>query len=500
MARQCNLPYEASKYACAQIARPLPGASSTGFVNIVLNANGKSISVGNKSSPSQNNATYINSMTLSIGSSPQLDIEIVDYSGQDFNYFIQNLSNDSCDLNSNYGAMLLEFGWIITDCNGQVSKYGSAEETRRRAILSADTQAQPNGFLCFVISQFSSQNSNGIWKYKLSGAGPNETFSDVRQATPIGSDAQKVNLATSRKMLFDRSCKSRPLKTRVPMLRQTSTRNLAPAGFPASDGGENGPKSVWSPDRQDPISALRKWMNSMSTDRKLGTFFVTSSTLVDPNILVIESLQDECNLGTGANCATSRQVDKVYIVNGGDCSPVLSFDPEVKFVSAQSQGGGQAAMGVQRAVQPTRLCGKTKDRSNLLGLQTAIQVPTANYNFRTPDEAAAKEARNIQANAAATKLFEYSSTIEADLTIQGDPYYASIFNNIGSTIGIIYLNPFNVSQNATGCDWLATPSVNQTFSRTDYNVVGVSHNIDNSGKYTTTLKLKSGAAGAEEVY
>ena len=122
-----------------------------------------------------------------------------------------------------------------------------------------------------------------------------------------------------------------------------------------------------------------------------------------------------------------------------------------------------------------------------------MSIPGSNLNFRTPAQANQKEFKSIWANSAASKFYEITAPVEADLQIEGDPRYLDVVSLQGQTIGIIYLNPYGIRNNLGDCDWVAYPNVNEFFSRTNYLIQSISHVIDSSG-YKTTLKLSSPVA------
>lgn len=496
MLRTCNLPALAKPYFCAPIAKPLPGSVLSGFVNLIFNVNGKQITVGNKSSPFSGNTAYIKSFSHGSSDGYGFQIEIVDTSGGDFQQFMALLATDACSTTDSEKIILVEFGWLIQTCTGQIYKYGSAEVGRSN-VLDNEATAHPNGFLVAGLTEkISVENAAGLWKYTVTLRDLSGLASQTRLAEPIGSDEHKVTFkqGAQRALRPDRNCRKRSLKSReakVLFYRRNTNDSLSKFDFLPSDGGKEGPRSVWNPDRTDPLTAIRSWTNSLTTDRKQGMFFVSSPSIVDPNIILMESNQDECLLnGSTCQAATDAQIFKVYIVNGGDCSPVISFDPKVEFVANSPIGGGLQGPLSSRPIK-TRTCGNIKGRkfkTQNVGVQTQVQVPVSNLNFRAPDDAGEKEARGLGANAAATKAIEVTSVIEADLVIQGDPTYIGL-NWIGKQISVIYLNPPAIKSNGYECDWLATPTVNDVFSRTNYLIKGVTHQIGEDGKYTTTLKI-----------
>lgn len=499
MARTCNLPALARPYFCAPIAKPLPGAVLSGFVNMILNINGKQITVGNKSSPQSDNSVFIKSFSYGGSDGWGFQVEIIDTTGGDFGTFLQLLNTDACSIGDAEKYVLIEFGWLIQACSGEIYKYGTAE-VGRSPILDNSVTSHPRGFLVgSIVEKISAENANGLWKYNITMRDLSSTASQTRMATPIGSEGGRVPFkqAADAAIRPDRNCKQRTLKLRQPkalFYRRNANDVISSFGFPQSDGGFNGPKSIWNPDRTDPLTAIRQWTNSLTTDRYRGMFFMSTPHLIEPNIILMESNQDEC-LFNGSTCEAQSglKIFKTYLVNGGDCSPVISFDPKIEFIANTPLGAGLQG-GLSARTIKSRSCGDDQTgrqfKTTNTGVQTQVQVPVNNLNFRAPNEAGDKETVALGANAAATKAIETSSALEADLVIQGDPTYIGV-NYVQKFLSIIYLNPPAIKSNGYECDWLAYPTVNQTFSRTNYNIKSVNHQISEDGKYTTTLKITS---------
>ena len=500
MARTCNLPALAAPYFCAPIAKPLPGSVLSGFVNLILNINGKQITVGNRSSPQSKNSVYIKSFSYGGSDGWGFQIELVDTSGGDFGTFLQLLTTDACSVGDAEKYVLIEFGWLIQNCAGQIYKYGTSE-VGRSPIFDNTVTSHPYGFLVgSIVDKISAENANGLWKYSITLRDVSATASQTRLAFPIGRDDAKVPFknAANQAIRPDRNCRQRTLKLREPRVlfyRRNANDTISQFGFKQSDGGKEGPGSVWNPDRTDPLTAIRQWTNSLTTDRDKGMFFMSTPHLIEPNIILMESNQDECVLnGSTCQAMEGTKIFKVYIINGGDCTPVISFDPKIEFVANNPLGAGISGGMSNRPIK-TRSCATDITGRQLksinMGVQTQVQVPVNNLNFRAPDFAGDKESIAIGANAAATKAIETTANLEVDLVIQGDPTYNGM-NFIGKFISIIYLNPPAPKSNGFTCDWLAVPTVNATFSRTNYTIKNISHQIAEDGKYTTTLKL-SGA-------
>jgi hypothetical protein len=538
MATTCNLPFEAKKYACGPIAQPMPGAVKSPFVNMIFFKGQRQVTVGNKSSNSASIAgledianvgtAFVKSFTYSFSNGAGVEATIVDTSGSDFANFMTIMPSKECDpQKGSYSIVGVEFGWIFQDCNGVYQKYGSIEASYDDSIIDVTTSdksaVQAGNYLWFMLTTITVTESRGIWEYKLKLESMMQSSAPyTKDSKAIGADDQKQELKTAIETALKESCKNYFTSNqqeklvddaKVKFVRVTksngggggsggSQRILEDFNFKNSDGGKNGPKSVWAPEQQDPLSASRKWLNSFETDRNLGTVMVSDVREKRPVLLVMENPQDPCIIST--ECAGNEdKPKKVYIVNGGNCSPVLDFKPSVQLVFIEpttNVGPNPTSMNTTNG-QPNTATGNNatssknsnkcyKGELNRKGVETSMSIPGSNLNFRTPAQANAKEFKSIWANSAASKMYEVSAPVESDLVVEGDPRYLDIISCIGLNIGIIYLNPYAIRNNVGDCDWVAYPNVNEFFSRTNYMIQSVAHKIDESG-YQTTLKLSS---------
>lgn len=499
--RTCNLPYEARMYQCAKIAEPIKGASMTGFISLYLLAESRQITMGNKSSPYFNNRVYIASMSYGGSDNMSLTCKIVDTSGNDFNVFLNALYKGTCDDNE-LPTALFEFGWIVTTVDGFTDIYSTANVDKS---IYADTDLEafraPNGLLNAKLGELDIvSESAGCWVYNIKFTLLAAFENSQKIPRPIGTDEQKVPLREVGRKLFARACdEGRKAKDRggVFFMRNEES-HFSPYGFLNSEGGFYGPRSVWDATRKNPVAAMRNWMNSVTTDRKLGVSFYSDPAIMKPNIVAQEGWDKTCVENNSHICADAEQQPTIiYLVNAGDCTPVIDFKPNVQYHLSvgEVQGGGASAVSA-RTVQ-ARSCGnrredrKPKDRA---GMQAQVMVPSSNLNFRSPDNALQSEAFALGANFAANTEVLQGKNITATLTIQGDVrWYAPNLNN--NIVGIIYFNnpavrSFTNKFEDVNCDWLAYPVVNNVFSGVSYLVTSVAHNIDESGVYTTELSLQ----------
>jgi len=227
-----------------------------------------------------------------------------------------------------------------------------------------------------------------------------------------------------------------------------------------------------------------------------------------PNLVVIEGDLSYCAYPRGTYCGSKPEPLYIYIVNGGNCSPVLGFTPTVQYqIGAKAIGGTMGGGNVAQATNFTNkdLCaGYTgNDKINIAageGEQTQGTVSSNMNMWRFPSNTVRETNKALSENLAANSFAIQSSNITAELKIVGNPEYVNLAKCQGWNIGIIFINQPQVNQQNKfvqgpppdeNFEWLAYPPVNKTFSRLDYMIMGVSHSIDESGDYTTTLRLQA---------
>lgn len=495
--RECKLPYEATLYTCGIIAKPLQAAMKGAFVNLILYNENRFIGVGNKSSPYFNNRVWIKSLNFGGQNTQGAEITIVDTSGNDFNVFLNNLYKDACTSKAN--NCLLEFGWLITTCSGQTMKYSTAN-IGKSIYASKNIRKNPGGLMGFMLSKLEVQSdSSGCWVYNLKLQAAANALSRSKVAQPVGTDSHKLPLKDAANKMLRSVCKDTRKQNRAQgyFFRDNETF-FEPYGFLSSDGGYLGPKNVWDANRMNPIAAFRTWMNSVTTDRRIGTTFYTDPSIADPNIIAIEASDNICDPNAENICPGRGQKAKlIYLVNASDCSPVINFQPKVEYqTGGKAQGGGTSTTSAKSV--RARGC-KNADPNDTTGIQVQVTVPGNSINYRAPNNAIDSEAYAMGANLIANATRIQNSNIEAELQIEGDPRYADVATSISKVIGIVYFNHpaarSSASANNLICDWLAYPVVNNVFSNVEYTITGASHSIGEDGVYTTTLKVNAPVSG-----
>jgi hypothetical protein len=553
----CGLPTAALRYSCGKLATPYFTGNGldfyqcikTGFVTITLalgdetkNISQKTITVGNQSSPYYNNSTYITQFSFGGSTGPGCEFTIYDSSGNDISAFLQGLFRDSCTaVKSN---VLVDFGWILMDQDNNVGARVTNGKQREYRWRSAQYTQQARPYygskypyasvndvtgeiyqdygksnlanrLGFTVSNLEvSANSNGTWEYKIKCVTLLDNRAQKRlQGRSFGSSRNPVALKRAVAQLVGDGCRDR--SQNVP---EAAVLWISPGDTPGtsqeikfsnSEGGEEGPAAAWSPNRQSSTVAARNWTTPINTDRGLGMTMYSDPVIDVPNLVFLEADPEICTNPRAQYCAAKVQPKLIYVVNGGNCSPVLEFNPSVSYtLAARAQGGtsGSGSVAKQTNFQPRDVCrnyrgsDKVEVNNTSEGIQTNGVVQENSNMWRFPTVAPEKINQAVSANLLANATALQNSLIEGDLKIMGDPQYVNVAQCQGETIGIIYINNPGVSDGlaagGTGprnqnFDWLAYPQVNSVFSRLDYRIMGVSHSIDSSGVYTTTIKVQA---------
>lgn len=446
-------------YACG-VPQNLPhGAIYGPFVEIGFRGEGTMITVGNHSSPPDNHAC-IKSFEYGFSEGSGVKVEIYDEEGSKLSKFVDRLSKTVCNASSDY-KMSVDFGWITTDCNNQV------------VVDRASTYGNRLNFLPLKIEV---AFENGKIKYTIEGTDLQDRISENRLENGEGREDSKVDLKNAIRTMFSNSC---------PHIDDVRFEDIDgnPWDFKNSDGGKSGPKSVWTTDQQNGLATTRKWIAPLSTKNDKGVVFQWKADEQDPCIVLLED-PNPAPSGENASCC-SRNIG-TYIVNGGNCSPVLSFTPTINWTLVANGGsGGQQAGGASGGNM--KQVGRPGSKIERVGSQTCFPV-NQNDNLWRPNESNVEKSQEANANhEAAVRFREVPQSINAELKLMGEPQFAYPLGHhglVGRTVSIIVINPFYLKD----CEWIAEPPCNEILSNKKWMVIGANHQI-REGSYTTTLKL-----------
>jgi hypothetical protein len=392
------------------------------------------------------------------------EFEIIDVGGTMYRQIIHAINKTVANQKGESRLISFDFGWVVKKCDGSV-------ELKNAKSFAGSTF---HGYVAQVETTFEGNNV----KMKLVVSCPSFSAKEVPQNTSEGSQDSPVSLKDAIRGMF---LNKEPSYSVVEFRSKDDdgTGGFKPLAFKNSDGGPDGPKASWPMNQQSTLAAARSWLNSLATNNEKGV-----QLLFDPKnyslVVQEDKLKAKCceyNIGT-------------YIVNGGNCSPVLEFTPEVgPFVMGQKQTG---------AANPGSASGAGSKVGNITpgieeaGTQAQPTIPYQDWSWRIPDDLASGVAEGIAAQYDANVLVERPQTVGGKLKIMGDPRYHSIDHTLGVRISLIVINPFHVGNT---CVWLTESNCNSILSNKNYMIIGFNHQIS-GGSYVTILDLALEAPNA----
>ncbi len=259
----------------------------------------------------------------------------------------------------------------------------------------------------------------------------------------------------------------------------------------------------WQTDNLSPLEILRNWLgvNKSKKGKGLLPYFTTEE---DGDHLTIREAEVVNNCSPPP--VSQNSTNKMYIVNGGYESRVISFEPQIKWhFGGKVDTGGFIPFGSSKAlsqivpgIEPCPPAAGTLEGPG----KEAKEGPTTSHSpideellkIYGPDAGKVK-AKTDKINLASQPIW---NPITATMRIQGDPDLDTIGSLIGKYVTVIFLNPFKPSlvPKASGAilDWTlqtigTDPSTcNGVLSSKKWMIQGISHDIS-EGSYTTTLRL-----------
>ena len=449
-----------STYSCGDPIEVTPGAIYAPYVKLTMQG-GAVITVGNNSAPG-NNMAAITSMTYGITPGTPgygIDLEIVDNGGTMYRQIIKQINKTIKLVGGETFNASVDFGWVITDCNGS---------TR------LETATGLTGLTLYgIFTEVEQTYENALIKLILKSRGPQTRAQEVRHDGAIFDEDNKGSLKDALTKLFT---EYDPKFANVLFIDKDG--NPANDGFfKNSDGGPAGPKGSWPMSQQNPFAIARTWLQSVVTKNDLGILIN-----YDPNTASVVFQEDPTQ---GSCCRGSYGT---YVINGGNCSPVLSFNPTISWPKGMIPGGGGVAGGSSTGINNIPV-EPTIDIERA-GTQTSVVPQQHEWLWRNPDDQPSKTALGIAAHMEANSRVEGSAKggMTAELKIIGDPEYINPVSLVGRWLSLVVINPFHITNRGQDCVWLTTSNCHATLSNKKWLIRGVSHQIQN-GSYVTTFNL-----------
>lgn len=287
----------------------------------------------------------------------------------------------------------------------------------------------------------------------------------------------------------------------------------------------DGPLGEWACQNKGLYDILKEWLKQVRANdgtcegkqNGRGIIINWDSRCPTPRLLMWADPFPTCKpVDTAGRCIGT------YIVNGGKCSPVIKFEPDMKWIfNAALKSGGNMTPSTARAAQfdnsgPRGGPGQPApcQTSGGRGIRMETVVPNAEM-ARNPENAQGVVMQNNQLHTR-TNAIQGMLPVEATLTVQGDPAIGSVYESIGKTIGLIVINPYFIRdedditpfQKTPGCPYwdtlvrqntngvLSQQVVNEVLTNKNWYIRGVSHSIK-EGSYQTTYKIYLPVPGAD---
>lgn len=456
------------------------------------------LTVGNESNPPNNHA-IIKSFQYGTSNGNGAEVEIYDEEGGEFDLFANKLVKVLSD--GNDYSCAVQWGWAMADCQGG-KNLGPQSSIHYFIILSVDIHYSAGGI-----------------SFKLELLDLMQPLFETRKKDIIAG----VTLKKAIEILFT--------ERTTPKIKSVLFKRMTPgAGGKLncnylnknSDGLKSLPikledlqdlnflgeletkKTDWHCNNLNPLAVVEEWLRDKMTDKNKGTVIFWNSTSPISQLVILESPLPLCWSELNNDCSRSLGT---YIVNGGNQSPVLSFDPKIKFVFAAAARAGAGVDNSQTAKggvsKPAKPCPENNIAKTPLGSgdETIINLNETFNRIYGPGNLVLA-IRGIAAQEQANKTYE---NIEAELRIQGDPTLDNPYFIKVKTVSLVVINPFHLrnaggneivrGEFASDCpEWLVGPPCNQILSNKNWFIDGVSHEIK-EGSYTTTLKIFLPAPG-----
>ena len=459
----CEPGEDVDKYLCLPPDQPPAAHVIAPYVELDLK--GMIIKGGNESFTALPHEMAIASMQYSIGrmnSGLEAEFEILAEGSEGYKRIVKIINKTIKLAGEEINQTRFRFGWIKHKCSGSPGK-----------------ELSP-WIKCLPI-KCSANIDKGITKIKLTCKDLLERHNDRRVDMEIGEEG---NL--------------RDLKDAITELCQTNDPPID-VEFRGADGGDlefelgadqDGPKAVWHSNEMPLLSTIRNWLNVTRTKNKKGTYFK-----YDPEeVKLIIQEDEECRKGENCSC---DGVIASYIVNGGNCSTVLEFNPEINWIldaggyGGSTGGGSNPQMGKYKGAEQTKPIEKTGSGNEFpVAQELSYTVPPEAHTAATIDAAEANNIANRPSNTA--------KSIEAELTIIGDPSFVNLADTATRAVSIAVISPYKIEGSGAegGCRWIAEPPLNPVLSNKRWMIQGVNHQIE-GGKYVTKLKVDLPVPNAE---
>lgn len=435
---------------------------------------GNTITVGNESAPSLDNSAVIKSFNFGISDGAECKLVIHDTMGSSLSIFLKNMMKELKDASDRF--ILIQWGWTKSGCP---TPPPSSVSPVHYLMLSALETNFVQGKFIHEITATDTMNvavQGGVEKiYGEDGKNGITLKEAIRrlfteEPYPIVKDIQYCRLEKSGQVMC----------------------NVKFKDFP------DGPKHSWKGNVANKLETARKWVGGWLTERDKVFEPVYESTVDGGKVIFWERPVFDCDEVTSEQLCVGT-----YIVNGGADSPVIEFNPRIKWdFGPVPANGGQVPENTveadpQNKAQGVKKCPELSRQGAKGSGQVLSTPPTTTHKDILNKDATPK---NQQANAKQMVLdgiHIMDDGIMADMIVVGDPTLPTQSDGViyGKTVAIAFVNPFHLLPNNSSCgDWLAKPPCNEVLSNKNWLIQKLNHRIEN-GTYTTSFSLRLTSPG-----
>lgn len=464
------------------------------YIKLIIEASGVEITVSNRSSPSRDDHAIIKSFEMGYGDRPNVKVTIVDEEGGSWVTFVEGLLKDFNSAVPDSAVFAnLEFGWVKTGCGDNV----------------VEPEKSPVYYV--MIRDLDCHFDNGKYTYDVHLVDIMDTHAEGRNAKTYGDDANPMFFEDAVvQLLQDNECP--PTVSEVKFLKRNNDGSVSDLNYSLKDRAFNpsgtrgfdvskGPASKWSGNNLDKLNTLINWCSWVSSADGKG--LIVSYEAVDGGRVIV---WEDPKPRWDENCSDKGAIAK-YIVNGSKQSPVLSFNPRLKFVFTQlmSTGGTMSTKSVagnkSPGVGPPTL---NRDRIKCGGAESTHTAHPIAVERDSGSKAEDSTAKDAASHLRAYADIVNTQPIEADLVLVGDPSIQPFDADgkqgwLAARVAIVMVNPYFLdkpknSGSADCPDWTVRPICNPVLTNRNWLVRSINHQISD-GKFTTTLNVFLEAPG-----
>jgi hypothetical protein len=321
------------------------------FIFITVGGSAGTITVGNQSQPPENHAV-VKSLKYGHtagggGGGLHLEVEVADEKGGAFATFVNSLvTKVEFDTIRFCNFITASWGWIANYCDGT------------HEVISSTTHT-------LVLQSVDFTYTGGLMKFNLKGIDLSQVAFQTSLDKTYGEDNSPLGL----KQAIQSICQEYNCAVRFLRPGSDEEWNFGDSGTNGGQGDPNAKKASWKCHSENFLQAIQRWIQGYVTDRKLGITLAFNSKINSgdqPQLILWEDFMPQCG-ATLTSCLASMGT---YIVNGGNDSPVISFQPNLKWTFGQINKSGrcvrlnrrQTTGGTGRAELQLRQLGQRKGR------------------------------------------------------------------------------------------------------------------------------------------